>query len=376
MILAGDYGFHATRAAVPTTPPARPAFDLDVNSDTAPIGDGMTTASSVTLVGRTDPNLSVTLQPSGAVTRSDPNGLFVFFNVPLAAGNNAFTVIATNAGAVSSQFTKVVTRTLVGLDLTPPVISARLADDTGRSALDNITRDDTVTGSITSTNPIVSFQAQIDQSPVTTALGTLGGTTFTITPALLATLNGGPLADGKHTLTLIAKDANGNVSSPSSLSFILAATAPAAVIPQLLPADDTGVSYGDGITRIITPTFKVDAPAGSIVRLIVDGVPVGEATANNGPAFVTSTPLTPGPHLVTATAEDVAGNVGAAATPIALTIRTTPPATPTLALDPASQFPAGQASQTDKEVVNLSGRPTPAPSSPSTASSTRTRRSG
>ena len=43
VILASDYGFHATTAAVPSTPPARPVFDLDVNSDTAPVGDGMTT---------------------------------------------------------------------------------------------------------------------------------------------------------------------------------------------------------------------------------------------------------------------------------------------------------------------------------------------
>ena len=76
---------------MPTTPPARPVFDLDVNSDTAPVGDGMTTDGTVTLVGQTDPNVTVTLQQTGAVTRSNPNGLFVFFNVPLAAGSNAFT---------------------------------------------------------------------------------------------------------------------------------------------------------------------------------------------------------------------------------------------------------------------------------------------
>ena len=98
VILAGDYGFNATTAAVPNTPPARPVFDLDVNSDTAPLGDGMTSNATVTLVGQTDPNVMVTLEPSGLTTTSNPNGLFVFFGVSLANGANALTAVATSGG--------------------------------------------------------------------------------------------------------------------------------------------------------------------------------------------------------------------------------------------------------------------------------------
>ena len=36
VILASDYGFTATTAAVPTTPPASPVFNLDVNSTRRP----------------------------------------------------------------------------------------------------------------------------------------------------------------------------------------------------------------------------------------------------------------------------------------------------------------------------------------------------
>src|SRR5207248_774783 len=134
---------------------------------------------------------------------------------PLVVGNNAFTTVATNGANISSQFTRIVARTLPNLDLTPPVIAAHLANDTGRSTLDNITSDATVTGNITATNPIASFRAQLDQLAVTDVSGTLSGTTFTITSSLLATLNGGPLADGKHTLTLIARDTNGNQAQPA-----------------------------------------------------------------------------------------------------------------------------------------------------------------
>ena len=72
VILAGDYGFNATTAAAANTPPARPVFDLDVNSDTAPVGDGMTSNATVTLVGQTDPNVTVTLEPSGANHHIEP----------------------------------------------------------------------------------------------------------------------------------------------------------------------------------------------------------------------------------------------------------------------------------------------------------------
>ncbi len=353
VLLDSDYGFHATTATVPTAP-ARPTFALDVNSAT-PGGNGTTTDSFVTLVGQTDPNVTVTLQPTGMTTTANPNGLFVFTNVPLLVGDNAFTAVATNADNLSSQYTGIVTRALPGLSLTPPVLSAHLADDTGRSALDNITSDATVTGSLTSTNPLVSFQAQLDQSAVTDVTATLSGTTFTIPAALLAQMNGGPLADGKHTLTLIARDTNGNQAQPVTLSFILMTTAPTPVTPQLLASSDTGISNSDGITRITTPTFSVKAPANAIVRLYSDGTLVGTATANNGPVFITTVSLSAGPHQITATAEDVAGNVSAAAAPVTIQIVTTPPATPTLGLIAADQFPSGQAEQTNLEHVTLTG---------------------
>ena len=105
VILASDYGFHATTATVPTTPPAQPVFNLDVNSDTPPVGDGMTTDATVTLVGETDPNVTVTLEPTGATTTSNPNGLFAFFGVPLADGGNSFTAVATNSRTTSAVST-------------------------------------------------------------------------------------------------------------------------------------------------------------------------------------------------------------------------------------------------------------------------------
>ena len=355
LLLDAAFGFHATPAPTLTTPPAQPAFDLDINDDTGAPGTGMTTDSTVTFVGQTDPDVSVTLEQTGAVAESNANGLFVFFNVPLSVGDNTFTTVATNAGDESSQFTKIFTRTLPGQSLTPPVITAALADDTGLSSLDNTTSDDTITGSITSANPIVTFEAQVDQAPVGSVLGAKSGTSFTITPALLATLDGGVLADGKHTVTLFVKDSNGNLSPEVAVSFILITTPPAPVTPQLLAASDTGISSSDGITRDTTPTFKVDAPANAIVRLYAGSVLVGQATATNGPVFITTAPLAAGTYLFTATTEDLAGNVSLPAAAVPLVIITTPPTTPTLGLDAASQSPPGQPAMTNLGIVNLTG---------------------
>ena len=166
------------------------------------------------------------------------------------------------------------------------------------------------------------------------------------------------IADGKHTVTLFAKDSNGNLSPPATVSFILTTTPPAPVTPQLLASSDTGASSSDGITRDTTPTFKVDAPANAIVRLYASGMLVGQATATNGPVFITTSTLAAGIYQFTATAEDVAGNVSPAASPVPLSIITTPPAAPTLGLDAASQSPPGQTTQTTHEVVNLTGTTT------------------
>ena len=56
--------------------------------------------------------------------------------------------------------------------------------------------------------------------------------------------------------------------------------------------------------------------------------------------FITTTALTAGTHQITATAEDVAGNVSSPAAPVTVEILTTPPTAPTLGLDPASQIAA------------------------------------
>jgi Tol biopolymer transport system component len=98
-----------------TTPPAAPAFDLDVSSDTAPAGDHATTLATVELTGQTTAGALVTLQPTGATVNADNTGTFHFLNIALALGGNAFTARASDvAGNLSGTFAITITR------LTPP----------------------------------------------------------------------------------------------------------------------------------------------------------------------------------------------------------------------------------------------------------------
>ena len=109
--------------------------------------------------------------------------------------------------------------------------------------------------------------------------------------------------------------------------------------------DDTGRSAADGITMDGTLTVRGTAEAGATVRIFANGnVPVGTGTASSHFAGAADTfeielisALPEGNHVLTAEAEDLAGNRSEVSQPFNLEVDTTPPSTPTRPdLDPAS----------------------------------------
>jgi Bacterial Ig-like domain/von Willebrand factor type A domain/Bacterial Ig domain len=200
-------------------------------------------------------------------------------------------------------------------DTVAPVIIARLLRDTAiaNTNQDSITADATIVGQVSDTSRIVEFRAGLDQTPVSQYADLLSllqaDRTFVLTPDQLATLAGGQLTDGMHTLHLQAKDAYGNQSSIFDLSFILDTTTS---IPQdldLPDRDDTGVSQVDNITRINAFTITGTAEANAQVQLLVDRQPTGTTTASaTGQWSIHTSPLADGLHVISAIATDVAGN--------------------------------------------------------------------
>jgi hypothetical protein len=135
-----------------------------------------------------------------------------------------------------------------GDDTTAPSISATLLHDTGLSADDGITNDPSIAGTATDNVAVTQLLAALDPDAqpnfinITTQLQPNGS--FTLTRSVLDTLAGGTLADGQHTLRLIASDVAGNVSSPLDLSFTLDTVAPTGArfgisLVDALNGDDT-----------------------------------------------------------------------------------------------------------------------------------------
>ncbi len=217
-----------------TTPPAEPVFDLAPASDTDPPGDHATTAALVILQGTTEANARVKLIELDRETTAGADGSFAFNAVPLALGDNSFTAQATDAAGNSVSYQLTVTRQSVSIpDTTPPTLAAQLAHDTGTSSSDAITSDPTISGTLADDvggSGIASFHGGLDATtPADFAdlLATLQADgSFVLGAALLDTLAGGKLADGSHTLHLVAADNAGNASS-FDLSFTLDTTPPA-----------------------------------------------------------------------------------------------------------------------------------------------------
>jgi subtilisin-like proprotein convertase family protein len=194
-----------------------------------------------------------------------------------------------------------------------------LLEDTGRSNVDNITKDNTPMVSMTTTDPNVAFSQLLftdnfkfriydrfqnsaqevliyDSAQDTnadnfmtpndmfTALTQITRTLPVLTPVNPAITAGGELSDGVHNLKLEVEDRAGNISHDFLLTITVDTTAPpvsfglptvASAIDGLAASSDTGVTtvpatFADRISSDTTPTLWGRAEADSIVRVYLD----------------------------------------------------------------------------------------------------------
>jgi hypothetical protein len=119
-------------------------------------------------------------------------------------------------------------------------------------------------------------------------------------------------------------------TSPVSNAVTAVAATAAPSAPDLLPADDSGVSSSDDITNLATPRFTGTATAGSFVRLYRAGVEIGSQQLGVGATAWTITPtaaLAEGSSVaMTATAQGTGATVSAASPSLAVTFDRTAPA--------------------------------------------------
>ncbi|WP_240360320.1 adventurous gliding motility protein AgmC [Pyxidicoccus caerfyrddinensis] len=258
---------------VDLTAPAVPVIVTPANGAVLPSGN-------VTITGTAVGATSVTLTLDGTTYGPIPvdgAGNWTFSPpVTLADGPYTVTVVAVDevgntSGPATSTFRVDTGVPDTAIDSGPPVVTTATTAD---------------------------FVFSSNESPVTFECS-LDGAAFTACPAQTSF---GPLGDGEHTLAVRAVDAAGNVDpTPATHTWTVDTVAP--VVTLTTPADGAVLP---------TPqvTYSGTTDPGATVSVVVDGVQVGPVTADASGNWTlpVGTVLTDGPHSVTVTATDPAGN--------------------------------------------------------------------
>lgn len=226
------------------------------------------------------------------------------------------------------------------VDTTGPTVTfgnLALSNDSGASASDFITNvaAQTITATLSaSLGASETVWGSLDNGASWTDItGSVSGTSLSWAGVTLA---------GSNTLQLRVDDAAGNAGVVTSRAYVLDTTAPAAPsAPTLLAASDLGVSNSDGLTSLTTPTLSGTAEAGSTVTVYDGATPLGTAVATGGVWNYTTSARTHGSHTFSATATDLAGNVSAASSGLAVSIDTIAPLVSSVVSPPSGTYYGG-----------------------------------
>lgn len=239
----------------------------------------------------------------------------------LTNGTHTLTLTATDAAGNVKTWQNPVTLSLGAV----PVLTAALAQDTaagGFTNADGVTSDPTISGQVTTTQPLAALRAGFVTATGMTYTDIMARLqadgSFTLNRTQLAALHGGSLLDAHYTLSLQAADTAGNVTAPWSVTFDLDTQAP--IAPTNLSLSPSG-KYAVAISG--------NAEAGAQVQLFEGTTLIGEAVANaTGSWRMTTSQLRNGTHDLTATASDAAGNTSPTTTAAPFTVATLVPTTP------------------------------------------------
>lgn len=142
------------------------------------------------------------------------------------------------------------------------------------------------------------------------------------------------LSDGSHNIVIIPVDKDGNKGEPSPGHQIIVDTvAPGRPLIEGVfddVAPNEGLIASGGHTNDTTPTLSGTAEAGTIVRILDNGVEIGSvlADADGKWSFTPDPALAEGAHEFTLISEDAAGNVSLPSLPFPIIVDTTAPTKP------------------------------------------------
>jgi glucose/arabinose dehydrogenase len=230
---------------------------------------------------------------------------------------------------------------------TPRLLGLSEASDTGASATDGLTADNTPT--VLGYAPIGS-RVRLFANGVEIANRVVDSLPFAITPAA-------SLPDGSRDLT--ATGTEGTRTSPASapLPITIDTVGPRAGVLDLLEASDSGISATDNVTNDATPALRSSLGGGEVFEFRSDVA--GVIGSGPGNSTVTMQPLPDGVHRITAvpSGPDPAGNAGEPSAVLTVTIDTSAPDPPgNLDLAPASDTGVSDADNlTSDRTLEVSG---------------------
>ena len=246
---------------------------------------------------------------------ADAGGAWAYqLTASLADGAHAAQVlaidIAGNRGALSGSLA-------FDVDTRPPgapSLALAAGADTGSSATDGVTRD---------AMPAITGMAQAGSTVSVSVDGQLVGSVTAGADGAWNYRLTAPLADGLHSVTAVASNANGPGAASAALTLTIDTAAPSAPGVPAIAGGRPGL-----------PLLSGSAEAGSTVIVHIDGVAIGSATADAGGAWTyqLTASLADGAHAAQALAIDIAGNRGALSGSFVFDVDTRPPGAPSLAL--------------------------------------------
>ncbi|WP_175985205.1 Ig-like domain-containing protein, partial [Burkholderia sp. BCC0506] len=307
------------------------------------VSGGSTDDTTPTLTGTAEAGSTVSVYDGttllGTAT-ADVSGNWTFTpGTALGEGPHAITVTATDAAG----------------NVSTPSAAFNLTIDTTAPAIPTVNATDGTSLSGTAeAGATVNIDTNGDGTPDATVVADPSGA-WTYTPTT-------PLPVGT-VIGVTATDAAGNTGPSASVTVTGDVTAPAA--PTISGVtDDVGSIVGaivsGGSTDDTTPTLTGTAEAGSTISVYDGTTLLGTATADvsGNWTFTPGTALGEGPHAITVTATDAAGNVSTPSAAFNLTIDTTAPAIPTVnATDGTSLSGTAEAGATVNIDTNGDGTP-------------------
>ncbi|WP_431223585.1 Ig-like domain-containing protein [Serratia sp. L9] len=308
----------------------------------------------------------------GSVT-TDANGAWAFTpTTPLSEGDHALTTTATDKAGNTSAPSDVFT---LSTDYTPSPVGPEFLAITGVADNVGLTQGPVASGGITDDSlPQISGIGSAGDTVLVYAKDSAGNHligsatvnaagTWSMTPSQ-------PLLEGNNQLTIVAVDAAGNKTAPSTPSYDLNIDISVPDLPAITSVVDnvephTGALQKGAVTNDNTPTLSGSAEAGSTVTLYDNGQAIGSVTADDQGrwSLTPETALADGTHSLHITATDAAGNVSAPSGSFAFSVDTALPdaATDVVITDDVGEKtgPVAPGETTDDRSPTLGGKGEP-----------------